>query len=289
MLPDNLFKQFTEGLRQTAIAAKAFQDLQSQYAIQTQKIGESISRALNEVPRQIIDFTQILNNLDKAGLTPNLGKNASVHKLKDYQKLLKCGYPIFWVPRSEIVDQLLTARKESERKAVIRRNKKEIVEDCRKAISVIDSKNLKDAKEHLGAAIDAIEKGNSRSAQSTASVCIDAQLDQIIDTADLDNFSQVPKQARTDSKKLKAIMNVPVNVLYAALQAELLVFIFRDFDRLKPNTVRTKYSRHSSIHSVSARQYSELNSIQAIMIATSLLATSDKLGKGWLSGIAKLV
>jgi hypothetical protein len=289
MLPDDFFKQFSESLKQAANAAKVFLDVQQQYAQQFQQIAETAARAFEAIPKQVFDFAQTLKNLDKAGLTPNLGKNASIHKLKDYQKLLKCGYPIFWVPRAEVIDTLLAAKTETQRKTAVKSNRARILEDCREAVANVTHKSLKDTRLHLQAAIAAMEQGNDRSAQSTASVCIDAQLDQIIDTTALSSFREINKQVYSDSKKLKTFNEVPVYALYAALQAQLIVFVLRDFDRLKPNTVRTKYSRHSSIHSVSSRQYSEFNALQAIMIATTMLATSDRLGKGWLSNLAKLV
>jgi hypothetical protein len=289
MLPDDIFKQLSESLNQAANAAKIFQDFQKQYVQQFQQIAEAATRTFNAISKQTFDFAQIWKNLDKAGLTPNLGTNGSIHKLKTYQKLLKCGYPIFWVPRETVIDDLLAATTETQRKAVIKSNRTQILEDCRETLTKVELKVLKDTRMHLEAAISAMEQGNDRSAQSTASVCIDAQLDQIIDTAVIRSFREISKQVHVDSQKLKTLDKLPVNYLYAALQSQLIVFVLRDFDRLRPNTVRTKYSRHSSIHSVSSRQYSEFNALQAIMIATSMLATSERLGKGWLSNLANLV
>ncbi|MEX0668157.1 MAG: hypothetical protein WD061_00235, partial [Candidatus Saccharimonadales bacterium] len=117
----------------------------------------------------------------------------------------------------------------------------------------------------------------------------DAMLDNIIDVSSLTHHRHLSKKVTDDISGLKYINELPIQYFYAALQSQLVSYSLRGFERLRPMTVQTKYGRHSSIHSVSPRQYNEFNSLQSVMIAVSLLATTERLGPGWISGLADLL
>lgn len=267
------------------------------------KFGEQIAKAMEDVRSIALKFNETtapiiksfnetrdwFQKLDKAGLTPNLGEGRTHRNLEKYKKLLSMGYAIFWVPREEIVNKLLGAGSEKDRKGVITSSKTEILEDCKNAIDNVNSRFLKDTRLHLESAIDSMQQANYRAAQSTASVCFDSLLDQIIDTSSLSSFKQLSGKINGDTAKLKNIDKLPIQYLYAAFQSQLIIYSLRGFERLRPMTVQTKYGRHSSIHSVSSRQYNEFNALQAIMITTSLLATTEKLGKGWITELSNIV
>ena len=107
-----------------------------------------------------------------------------------------------------------------------------------------------------------------------------------MDISDLTDYRKVRPYVNENVKQLiQTYGNVPVDLTFAALQAHLITAISKGFDRTKPMSVRLKYDRDSSIHSVSARQYNEFNALLAIMATTSLLVTTDRLGKGWLSNL----
>lgn len=261
----------------------------SRQTLQIQNAFNSLSKAIQPAFESMRKTGEWLSQLDKAGLTPNLGESRSIKRLKEYQRLLSMGYAIFWVPRAEVVDELLSAKTVGDRKLAITGNKELILEDCKKVTTGIQSKALKDHRMHLLSSIESMESRNYRSAQSTANVCFDALFDHLIDGAALNNFSQVNTSIRTTSDKLKNYMELPAQFLYAALQAQLVITMLRKFDRLNPNTVHLKYGRHSSAHTVSAKQFNEHNALQAIMVATSILATTDKLGKNWMTNLGNYI
>ncbi len=292
MLNDDIWKRLAQSLQQAADVGRVIQSAFEKQAEQMQhiaKVTEGFSRSLQGLPDKLLKAPDWLSKLDRAGLTPNLGKDRSIYKLKQYKRLLGMGYAIFWVPRAEIVEALLGAKNEQDRKKIVLKYSQEILEDCQNALDDIGSPSLKNPKLHLVAAIETMRTSNPRAAQSTASVCFDALLDQIIDSSSLRTYREVYPKVSGDGNKLKSVDNIPVQYLYAALQAQLVVFSMRKFERLQPQTVQTKYGRHSSIHSVSPRQYNDFNALQAITVTTSLLATTDKLGKGWLTGLSDLV
>lgn len=291
------FEPIVKSAQETLTAfSKNYASAIQQTLDRTSYIQESL-KSVTEVAKRLSDtlkpaFDQInqtfkwLDALDKAGLTPNLGDDRSHRKLKQYLRLLKCGYAIFWIPRSEIIEKLLSANNESGRKAAILTNKENIIKDCEGVLGKIQNRELRDTKSHLESSITAFREGNYRASQSTASVCFDAQLDQIIDISGLTHYNQVRPSVSNKTKQLiKSYDNVPVQLIFAALQAHLIAAISKGFDRTKPKSVRLKYDRDSSIHSVSARQYNEFNALLAIMAATSLLTTTARLGKGWLSNL----
>lgn len=240
------------------------------------------------ITRSITQFQDLFKNLDKAGLTPNLGPDRSVTRLKEYKRLLNSGYPIFWIPSAEVIDELIGATSESDRKKVILNRRVQILDDCNKALGAIKQKALKNHVTHLQSAVMAMREGNGRAAQSTAGVSIDAQFDLLVDLKTITHFRHIAKRLEADSASLKNVDEIPVKYLFGALQATLIIFLLKKFDRLKKNTVATKFRRHSSIHSVSSRQYNDFNAMQGIMIATSLLVTTSRLGAGWFSSLASI-
>ncbi|MEX0668158.1 MAG: hypothetical protein WD061_00240, partial [Candidatus Saccharimonadales bacterium] len=174
-------KQFSETIQKTAL----FNEQLYKALEQTRENALRLQEMVAPVIKQFEGTKNWLSKLDKAGLTPNLGDSRSHRKVKSYERLLKMGYAIFWIPRAEVVDKLLDAKNESSRKKVILKHKKEILEDCSEALSGITSRNLKNVKEHLEAAINSMMAENYRSAQSTSAIAFDAMLDNIIDVSSL--------------------------------------------------------------------------------------------------------
>jgi hypothetical protein len=285
---NDYLKQIVSALNKTVDITRAAQTWLDSHQTMIQSAVDAANKSLAAIPDGIFKIADWAANFDKAGLTPNLGSRRSIGKLKQYKRLLSMGYAIFWIPKFEVVDKLLVAKTEQERKQVVVTHRADILEDCSNVVAAIEAKYLKDFCQHISAAIDSMKSGNDRAAQATASICFDALLDQLIDSSALITFRGVYPKLATDGGKLKTIDNVPVNYIYAALQAQLVTYSMRGFERLRPRTVGLKFGRHSSIHSVSARQYNEFNALQAIMITTSLLATTNKLGKGWLTGLADM-
>lgn len=292
-LPDNSFdplRKTMEDVAQSVRISAQLADAFATYAKQAQSISESINRNMTPFLSGLNRSTELFKAFDRAGLTPNLGSNRSIRRLKDYQRLLRMGYAIFWVPREETVEALLTATLESERKQIIINNKQTIIDDCSAVLSIIDKKTLLNHKLHLESAINSLQHGEYRAAQSTANVCFDALFDHLVDESTMSRFGEITQTLESTSKTLrKKHKKVDARFLYAALQSQLLLVTLRKFDRLNPNTVARKYGRHSSAHTVSSRQFTEHNSIQAIMTCTSLLATTNKLGRNWVTNLRNLI
>jgi len=263
------------------------------------EVNDSYSKQLRAISETIINFNKqakkIISELpnldlflgfDQAGLTPNLGKSKSIHNVKKFISNLDKGYAIFWIPRADIVDEIVFADTSKQKKEIIIENQKLILSDCLKVVKTIKNNKLKNHADHLMSAITCMEHGNFRAAQSTATICLDSLIDELVDLSDLDSFRKINNKLNKTANVLTDIDKIPINYLYAALQSRLIIYLFRPFDRLNPNKISHKYARHSSTHSVSKRQYKPFNAMQAIMIATSLLATTNKLGSNWLSKLA---
>lgn len=288
-----IIKAFNSYIGEVSSLVTIVEESLSYHAKQLTAINEGIqssARSLVQLAEQAskLPFEDILQGLRKAGLTPNLDESKDISNLKKFQKVLDQGYAFFWIPRAEIADKLILANKEKERKKIVSEFQSEILEDCSKVLTLIKSQQLRNHALHLSDAISSFNNGNFRSSQSATTICIDSLLDLLIRTSSLSKFGELLPKTKDDASKLKKIQNIPVPYLYAALQARLVSFVFRKFDRLNSNTVSTKYARHSSTHSVSKRQYSEFNALQGIMIATSLLKTTEKLGTGWLTELADM-
>lgn len=291
-LPDDFFNAINKILESFIDAkeiSRGVNKLMSQHTAQLHEVTKNLNKLYAPFLEDTRKALQAFKGLHRAGLTPNLGEHRSIDKLKQYQKLLSMGYAIFWVPRAEVVDQLIAARTVEEKKKTIVNNRNAILQDCRIVVDDIDNKSLKDHKDQVLAALDALDSGNFRAAQSAANVCFDALFDHLVDESTMKRFDEVTRSIHNSGEKLKSFDRIPIPYLYAALQTELIAVALRKFNRLKPQTVHTKYARNSSTHSVSSRQFTEHNALQVVMITCSLLATTNKLGRNWMTNLTKYV
>src|SRR5437868_12627796 len=127
--PFENFKLISEQFTKAAVATQAIINAQAKQFQAFQAVTENISRSVTEALKNIPDL-EWFRNIHKAGLTPNLGEARSTQKLKQYKKLLMMGYPIFWVPRAEVIEALLSSKTDKERKQVVINHKEEILADC---------------------------------------------------------------------------------------------------------------------------------------------------------------
>lgn len=184
------------------------------------------------------------------------------------------GIPLYFVPRSNIVRDLVYSDSASRRRDVLVECKELIFEDCRGVLNRISSEYALEKKFFILAGLNALENGHVEAAQ--------ALFTNTLDTVH-QNFWGLNRQSRAaisnhaegdELPQLIKNMNFLDVFVFAPIWNSHMKF-FGHAGEEPP----AEYSRHASVHGVSRRQYKLENCIQALMLVTSLLIYVDENGK----------
>ena len=172
---------------------------------------------------------------------------------------LEEGIPLTWVPRHEIVLELLHAASRADRLAIIEERRSDILDDC----EAILSESSEEDAEVCNEAIVALRDGLPRAAQALAA--------NLIDSIVLGFGGQSPRNQLTERAQ------VPYTELPFRGFAESLAIrpLYRTFCRWYPATGTPPpehFSRHATAHAADTPAvYNQQNPMIAVMLATSLI------------------
>ena len=184
------------------------------------------------------------------------------------------GIPLYVVPRSNIVRDLVYSDSASRRRGVLVECKELIFEDCRVVLNHISSEYALEKKFFILAGLNALENGHVEAAQ--------ALFTNTLDTVH-QNFWGLNKQSRTAISNHAEGDELPqliknMNFLDVFVFAPIWNSHMRFFGHAGEEPP-AEYSRHASVYGVSRRQYKLENCIQALMLVTSLLVYIDNFGQ----------
>lgn len=288
---------------------KYYQDMIEGFTKVIQPTIEPIRRMMTELTRQLTGIqaifepvTRIATDLQKivqplmklvGSASAHFPSNWPIAKRVECAKLCEQGLPIVFVPKAEIISKLLVAKGSAAQKNVLIRHDAEILQDCRDKLCTreVISGEMSD---HILASIDAYQSGNYRAAQSTATVAFDSLMPVIYDMR-VRYRGKGSKLAAGYVRKLADdlatdILRHPLTsqtMFYSVACTPVIAHALASFEINDRTTYSKDFNRHSSAHTVSARQYKRSNALIAIMTVTSLCLVTEKRGRYWLSGIAK--
>lgn len=181
------------------------------------------------------------------------------------------GIPLYAVPRSSIIDELLHADSSRERRDLLINYREMIFEDCRNALNSVSSDYAQEKRFFILAGLDALEKGCVEAAQ--------ALFTNTLDTVH-QNFWGTDTGSRIAISNHKEGSEVPQIIVEMDFR-DAFVFtpIWNSHMKFYGHAGEeppAEYSRHASVHGVSRRQYKLENCIQALMLVTSLLVYVDE-------------
>jgi hypothetical protein len=174
--------------------------------------------------------------------------------------LLDEGLALAWVPPAHIVARLFRAKTAQERRRVIGAAWRPITQACIQELEGIENSEV---GEHVEFALDAgrtLLVGQHRAAQALSA--------SLLDTILRANFDNKDRVTITGQKTRMDIDQYPLRV---AIVLGGIWGAFGEFWASKGDKVPRKFSRHGSVHGVSRRQYSRINSVLALMHVVSLL------------------
>ncbi|MFF8287481.1 hypothetical protein ACF06W_32850 [Streptomyces albus] len=190
--------------------------------------------------------------------------------LDDLEKLLVDeGLPLMWVPRSQTVRALLEAPDAATRRRIIGRRWKGIVNDCEAVLEKVRHPAVQDARSFALDVVHALRAGHTSAAQALAANLLDSVLQRHFDKAfrvqlTKNDFKAKGIKFKLDDHKFKvACTFAPVWYAHA-----------KYFPQNGDPIPRT-FGRHPSAHGVSRTQYSRINAVYALMLATSVIKFFD--------------
>jgi hypothetical protein len=177
------------------------------------------------------------------------------------------GVALYRVPRAIIAEALVKAEGAAKRREILGRRWKAITADCRAALEACSSEAAASYVAMALAAISALEAGHGEAAQALTGSLLDAIVkeyfgkDRYLYTAN--------KKTRTSDAYNE--FGIHEYMAFAPVWQAYQRFFVEDRD-----TVPYTFSRNATAHTVSVKQYSRRNAVQALMIVAGILAFLDE-------------
>ena len=276
--PPSPFKVPAEVLRSFQDARRLVGDVLAQHAEVVAKQAEDLSRVLEthrsawlalmpsfkaaeQASAAVQDLAPHILAAFRRALPPNWwGCEASMSDCIDVLRV--DGIPLAWVPRGEIVTEIVGAHQRLGRLAVLRERRDDVVADCRGALSECDHADIAAARSLADRALEAFSDGHLEAAQALAVVVAERLIrdrfpgrrtyDDARLAAELNDGTSIPDMRR-------AFALAPVSFFYASW--------WPDSGVAPPSQL----NRHVSVHHPTSGQYDPDNALLAVMLVASLL------------------
>lgn len=171
------------------------------------------------------------------------------------------GLPLVWVPRAEIVSEVLAAPNRSARVGVLLDHIDELIEDCREVLDEISHVSLTGQLPLARKALEALEAGHAEAAQALAVVVTETAVARGISGKYQDVKNQVlfdPEFVHYTQLRLRAAL-APIGPFYTQWYAS------------SGTPAPEGLSRHVAVHQADMDHYTPGNAVVAVLLATSVL------------------
>lgn len=217
---------------------------------------------------------ELLRGFNRALLPPNLREYADeiqAHQVHEFVE--QEGISLYLVPRGRTALRLLRAEDRSARRQVLGACYDSIIEDCAAVLEEADHKAVGDEVKFALDGLGAMRAGHARSAQAMFTVTLDTLIYRFYP-------DQTVRRAITNRKKGA---DVPDAIDEMGVH-EAMVWLpiwnaHEQFWKHKGDRVPHYYSRHASVHGVSARQFSKRNCVQVLMLVTSVIGYANRVAR----------
>ena len=189
------------------------------------------------------------------------------------------GLPLVWVPRAEIVMEVLAAGSREERVAVLVARRAQVTEDCRAVLADIDHPRLMTQRRLLTAAVDALAAGHDEAAQSLAVLVVETAVLEAAAAGHIDGladrkglYNRVKDAVRVD------LEDAPAWLLRVAASLAPVAGFFAPFFPHQGDPVPEGMSRHVTVHFAFDEHYTEEHAVVAVLLMASVVRG---LQQGW--------
>ncbi|MBC9005073.1 hypothetical protein H9X94_24320 [Micromonospora aurantiaca] len=172
------------------------------------------------------------------------------------------GVPLVWVPRVDIVKDVLAAPDRDARVKILLGRSSDVMQDCRDTLSTINHPDLSNQLPLANKVIDAFENGHAEAAQALAVVVTETVVSRTIDKSykkvrDLVKVED-PDDLAMGELRIKAAL-APIGPFYVSWYPSM------------GSPAPTELSRHVTVHQADFEHYTSGNAIIAVMLVTSVL------------------
>lgn len=177
------------------------------------------------------------------------------------------GLPLVWLPRAEVVAEVIDAPDRAARVEVLLRHADELIADCREVLGAVRHETLIGQLPLAGRAVDALEAGHHEAAQALAVVVTETAVARAISG----KYEDVKKQVLFDpdlipytEMRLRAAL-APIGPFYTTWYAS------------SGTPAPEALSRHVTVHQADCIHYTGGNAMVAVLLTTSVLRALQEL------------
>lgn len=227
------------------------------------------------VTQQLIPAIVRLGTAIEGWLPVNWPESPGVF-LTDAVAVVNAGVPLVWVPRAAIVAELTSAPDDAGRGAILAASSPEISEDCSAVLAEVARPELKALAALAAEAARALRAEFPAPAQALAANVFDTLLRDATGRGIILNpvpkfwYGHVLQQIGPVGDKTMMTEFRQACVLAPAVPA-LQKFLPGD-------PVPATFARHATAHSAGPDQYTEVNAVISLMLATSMLREAEESG-----------
>ena len=178
------------------------------------------------------------------------------------------GIALYGVPRTSIAGALIRADSAAKRRDILGRRWKLISADCRAAVERCETEAVGSYLPVALAALDALDAGHTAAAQALAGALLDSIVNSYFGN---DRYLYTPDKHGKRTNAAYDEFTAHEYIAFAPIWQAWQKF-FPDEGLPIPHT----FSRNATAHTVSAKQYTKRNTVQSLMIASSLIYFFDR-------------
>ncbi len=176
------------------------------------------------------------------------------------------GYSLVWVPRVDVLRQLLAAPEE-ETAAMLLAHRNDLAADMNECLAEITAASFLAERDAAVAAVAAFAAGHTQPSQALASSVFTSTLHQSF------------RDAKTGRIRRELMEHEPEDVAFSRFRLQVIyVAAAQALAEFRPDVARPErlhFNRHNSAHRITASQWTEANALSGLMLATSLLREID--------------
>lgn len=210
------------------------------------------------------DFVTLLEGLRRK-LPPNWADAVDLEKA--IEVIQKDGLPLVWVPRAEVVAQVLNIDNRAGRLTALVGLLPGIADDCDKVLTEVEHASLAGQVPLAKKAVQALRDGHHEAAQALAVVVTETAVAQALGG----DYKKVKKQVLFDPD-LVPFTQLRVRAALAPIAPFYTAWFARSGEP-RPETL----SRHVSVHQADGEHYTTGNALVAVMLASSVLRALQEL------------
>lgn len=261
----NLQRITTPAFNLDPLVPKVVTSLQH-FADQQRRVFEGITRTLQD--HDLLGVQNLNRNL----LPPNLREASEEIDFGVVLEFLQEeGIPLYLVPRAQTALRFLRAADRPARRQILNECYDSIVDDCEALLDQVNHPDVETEAEFALNGVAALRGGHTRAAQALSTLTLDTLISRI----------HPERRVRTKITNRKPNAAVPETINGMGFRdVTVWLPVWNAHGQFWPNQgipVPWDYSRHATVHKVSRKQYSQRNTIQSLMLVTSLIGHADRL------------